>query len=125
MQKLYLKFCAFSAFKKFILLFVSFFAFRLVFGLFAEFWLEDEIQIYLIGLKFYSGGHYPFFGPDVVYTNSQIPGSLQGMLTGLPFFLVPIPEAPCILLNLLSFSSLFLLGFYINKYLIPAIPELT
>lgn len=97
------------------------FFFRLVFGLCSEFWFEDEIQVYLIGLKYYTTGHFPLFGPDVVYTQSQIPGSLQGLLVGGPFFIWPGPEAPYILLNILSFSSLCLLAAYILKRL-PAIP---
>jgi hypothetical protein len=46
---------------------------------------------------------------------------LQGLLTGLPFYLWPVPEAPFILLNLLSTASLCLLAHYINKR-IPGIP---
>ncbi|MEI6123090.1 MAG: hypothetical protein WCQ95_05610 [Bacteroidota bacterium] len=104
--------------QKWILLFlilVFLFAFRLVFGLCKEFWLEDELQVYMIGLKFYTTGHYPYFGPDIVYTNTQIPGALQGLLVGLPFFILHIPEAPYILLNLLSMTALCLLALYFHK----------
>ena len=75
----------------------------------------------MIGLKYYTTGEWPFFGPDVVYTQSQIPGALQGLLVGLPFFLFSAPEAPFILLNILSFFSLCLLGTYITKKA-PGIP---
>jgi len=102
----------------FIVLFVS----RLLFGLCAEFWFEDELQIYLIGLKFYTSGVWPYFGPDVVYTNSQIPGALQGLLTGLPFFVVNIPEAPVVFLNIFTFSALIFFGWYIVKRL-PQLPK--
>ena len=91
------------------------FAFRLIFGLCCQFWLEDELQVYLIGLKFYCTGHFPYYGPDIVYTSTQIPGALQGLLIGLPFFILHIPEAPYILLNLLSMSALCLLAFYFQK----------
>ncbi len=97
------------------------FLFRLAFGLTSEFWFEDELQVYLIGLKFYTGGHLPDFGPDVVYTATQIPGSLQGLLVALPWWLWPAPEAPYILLNLLSTAGLALLAWYITKR-IPALP---
>lgn len=97
------------------------FLFRLGFGLCSEFWFEDEMQIYLIGLKFYSTGNFPYFGPDVVYTSSQIPGALQGLLVGLPFYLWQAPEAPYILLNILSTSALCLFALYINKRL-PGLP---
>lgn len=91
------------------------FALRLAYGLCSEFWFPDELQVYLIGLKFYTTGHFPYFGPDVVYTSSQIPGALQGLLVGLPFYLLKIPEAPYVFLNLLSMSALCLFAVYIKK----------
>jgi hypothetical protein len=84
----------------FLILLSLAFLFRLGFGLCSEFWNTDEKQVYLIGLKFYKTGAWPYFGPDVTDT-IQIPGALQGLTTGLPFYLLPIPEAPYILLNLL------------------------
>jgi len=105
-----------------VIFFFIFFIIRLIFGLFSEFWFPDELQIYLLGLKFYSTKLWPYFGPDVVYTSSQIPGALQALLVGLPFFVLPVPEAPFILLNILSFFALLLLGWYIGK-LLPEIPK--
>jgi hypothetical protein len=122
-RKLYFGFCALRTWEKMIFLFLIFFPIRFIFGICSEFWFEDELQIYLIGLKYYSTGHWPFFGPDIVYTGSQIPGALQSLLVGIPFYLLPIPESPYILLNLLTFFSLFLLGIYIIRYRIPDIPE--
>ena len=123
MKNIYHLFLKTKWWKKLIILFLIFFPLRFLFGIFSEFWFEDEIQIYLIGLKFYSTGHWPYFGPDVVYTFSQIPGALQGLLVAFPFYIFKIPEAPYILLNLLSFLSLFLLGYYIIRYHTPGIPE--
>jgi hypothetical protein len=92
------------------------FVYRLAFGLCSEFWFIDEKQIYLIGLKFFTTGQWPYFGPDLVLKNHariyQIPGALQGLLVGLPFYVLPVPEAPFILLNLLSFAALVLLAWY-------------
>ncbi len=89
------------------------FVYRLGFGLTTEFWFIDELQVYLIGLKFYTTGAWPFFGPDLVLHNiSQIPGALQGLLVGLPLFLAAVPEAPFVLLNVLSFGALVLLAWY-------------
>jgi len=88
---------------------------RLAYGLCSPFWGVDEKQIYLLGLKYYVTGNFPYYGPDVVYTHSQIPGALQGTLIGLPFYVLPIPEAPFILLNLCSTASLILLGYYIHQ----------
>lgn len=108
--------------RMFLLFLLLLFIFRLFYGITSEFWFEDELQIYLIGLKFYSTGHWPFFGPDVVYSQSQIPGALQGLFIGGPLYLLPFPEAPDILLNLLTFASLYFLGYYINKR-VPGIPQ--
>lgn len=95
--------------------------FRLGFGLCSNFWTDDEKQVYLIGLKFYATRAFPYFGPDVTPT-VQIPGALQGLLVGLPFFACPAPEAPYVLLNLISFASLCLLAWYFTRRL-PEIPR--
>ena len=97
------------------------FLFRLGFGLCSEFWFEDEKQIYLIGLKFYSTGEWPYFGPDVTNT-IQIPGALQGLMVGLPFYVLRIPEAPYVLLNAISFAALCFFAWYCTKRL-PDIPK--
>jgi hypothetical protein len=105
-----------------ILFFSILFLFRLLYGLSSEFWFEDELQIYLLGLKFFTTGEWPFFGPDVVYTQSQIPGALQALLVGIPFHILPIPEAPAIFLNILSFFSLLFFGKYLLR-LFPSVPR--
>ena len=110
---------------KFALLFIFLLAFRTAFGLSAPFFSPDELQTYLIGLKCYTTGSWPFFGPDLIVTEtgfqSQIPGALEGLLIGLPFHLLPIPEAPFLLVNLISLAGLGLLSFYTAKRL-PEIP---
>ena len=88
---------------------------RLAFGLTSEFWSEDETQIYLMGLRYYATGEWPYFGPDVVWTQSQIAGALQPLLVGVPLRIAPVPEAPFILLNLLSFAALGGLAAYITR----------
>ncbi len=99
---------------KFILLFLFLFAIRLSFGLVQNFFDTDEMQTYLIGLKCFTTHTWPYFGPDLIVTEtgfySQIPGPLEGLLIGLPFYVLPIPEAPFILLNFLSLSALALLA---------------
>ena len=82
------------------------FGLRLAFGLSSDFFFEDQTQVFLIGLRYYATGQWPYFGPDVVWTKSEIPGALQGGLVGLPFTLAPVPEAPIVLLNLLSMGTL-------------------
>jgi hypothetical protein len=105
----------------FLCLLLVAFLFRLGFGLSSQFQDEDTRQIYLLGLKFYATGAWPYFGPDVTPT-IQIPGALQGLVVGLPFHLLPIPEAPYIFLNILSFASLCFFAWYCSKRL-PEIPK--
>lgn len=112
--------------KTFLILLISAFLFRLAFGLLRAQILEiDQIQTYLIGLKFFTTHSWPFFGPDVNGSEnsfqSQIPGAMEGLLIGLPFYLLPIPEAPFILLNFLSVIGVALLTWYIVKR-IPGLP---
>jgi hypothetical protein len=98
------------------------FFYRLGFGLCSEFWTSrDHQQIYLLGLKFYTTRWWPYFGPDVTQT-MQIPGALQGLLVGLPFFVAPIPEAPFILVSLLSFASLSFFAWYCGRRF-PKLPK--
>ena len=88
------------------------FACRLLFGLSREYFFEDETQIFLLGFRYYATGSWPFFGPDVVWTRSEIPGALQALLVGLPLRVLAIPESPFVLLNLLSFAAICTLAWY-------------
>lgn len=114
-----------SKWLKFALLFLFLFAFRTAFGLSQPFFSPDELQTYLIGLKAYTDHLWPFFGPDLIVTETgfyaQIPGALEGLMIGLPFYLLPIPEAPFLFLNLLSLSALACLSYYIAK----RVPEIS
>jgi hypothetical protein len=98
------------------------FLFRLGIGLCSQFRDSDTKQIYLLGLKFYTTHAWPYFGPDVVWGEIQVPGALQALLVGVPFFILSIPEAPYILLNILSFAGLCLLAWYCSKRL-PQLPR--
>lgn len=90
------------------------FAARLRYGM-TKYSGQDEIQVYLIGLKYFTTGIFPYWGPDVVHTESQIPGGLQGLLVGWPIYLFPFPESPYILLNLLSFGAIIYFGWYLSQ----------
>ena len=111
----------------FLLFLLALFSFRLWFGTVSPFFTDDEKQIYLIGLKFYTTHQWPYFGPEVGWEAGaplppvQIPGALQGLVVGLPFFVYPIAEAPYVFLNLLSFAALCLLAWYCQRRL-PEIP---
>ncbi len=108
---------------KFFLLFLFLFAFHTFFGLAqAQWWEQDQLQTYLIGLKCFTTGTWPYFGPDVngienQSFQSQIPGALEGLAIGLPFHLLPIPEAPYLFLNFLTTLGAALLAWYIQKRL--------
>ncbi len=101
---------------------VAIFLFRLLYGLSREFFLEDETQIFLMGLRYYATGAWPFFGADVVWTNSEIPGALQALLVGVPFKIIAIPEAPFALLNVLSMAALAAFAWYVTARL-PQLPK--
>lgn len=102
--------------KKYLLILIaSLCLLRIVYGVVSEFWAEDEQQIYLIGLKSYTTSTWPYYGPDVVYTKTQIPGALQGILVSAAFYILPIPEAPAILLSLLSLIVLSYFAYYLSK----------
>ena len=114
----------------FILLFVALYLFRTLFGLSLDFFSDlevgqDSLQNYLIGLKCYTTGTWPYYGPDQYLLNtgfhSQLPGALQGLVVAFPLYLLPIPEAPFLFLNLLSLSALALLAWYITQRL-PKLP---
>jgi hypothetical protein len=107
---------------KFVILLFLAFLFRLGFGLCSAFQDNDATQVYLLGLKFYTTGAWPYFGPDVVWGEIQIPGALQGLLVGLPLYVLPLAEAPYVLLNVISFSGLCLLAWYCRRRL-PGLPR--
>ena len=101
---------------------VAFFVFRLLFGLTREFFFEDETQIFLMGLRHYATAAWPYFGADVVWTKSEIPGALQPLLVSIPLWIAPVPEAPFVLLNVLSTSALAGMAWYITARL-PQLPK--
>jgi hypothetical protein len=98
--------------------------FRFIYSLANEFWakVDDVLQIYLIGLKSYTTHSYPYFGADLVYNQSQIPGALQGYLVSCGWYIWKIPEAPYIVLNILVTLALSFLAWYAAKRL-PDFPK--
>jgi len=62
--------------KRWVAILGAVFVFRLLFGLSSEFFFEDEPQIFLLGLRYHATDRWPLFGPDVVWTKSEIPGAL-------------------------------------------------
>jgi hypothetical protein len=104
-------------------LLASAFLFRLWVGLAIGLSRDDAKHVYLIGLKYYLTGAWPYFGADVDWVRSvKVPGALQALVVGLPFYVAPVPEAPFVVLNLLSFSSLCLFAWYVARRL-PRVPS--
>ena len=108
--------------RPFAALLAAAFLFRLAYGLCGQFQDADTKQIYLLGLKFYATGAWPYFGPDVLFGRIQLPGALQALLVGLPFHVLPLAEAPYVLLGLVSFASLCLFAWYCCRRL-PGLPR--
>ena len=93
------------------------FALRLFFGLSSNLFSEDQTQIFLSGLIYYATGAWPYYGPDVTLTKTQVPGALQGLVVGLPLKVVAVPEAPYVFVNLLSMVCLCLFAWYLSQRL--------
>ncbi len=104
------------------LVLVACFAFRLAFGLAASFWTEDERQVYLVGLQAYARHSWPYYGADVVWSQSRLPGALQGLLIAAPLAVWRAPESPVVLLNVLSFAALAAFAWYLSRRL-PEVPR--
>ncbi len=86
--------------------------------------MEDEVQTYLLGLKYFTTGDWPFYGNDVLTPPpgpsmllSQDPGALQALLVGIPLKIWPDPLSPLLAVNLLSFAAFSFLALYILKRL--------
>ena len=83
----------------------------------------DEIQTYLLGLKYYATNAWPYYGNDVITPPdnlallTQDPGALESLMIGLPLKLWPSPLAPFIFLNLFSMAGLSFLAWYCSKRL--------
>jgi hypothetical protein len=105
-----------------LLAIVGLFAFRLIYGLSMPFWSEDERQVYLIGLQAFARGEWPYFGADVVWTGGRVPGALLGLMVRWPLEVWAAPEAPFVLLNVLSFAALALFAWYLSRRY-PGVPR--
>ena len=84
-------------------------------------WIYYSTQVFLLGLRCYARGQWPYYGPDIGGIRAQLPGALQALLVGLPMDVVPIPEAPVVVLNVLSLAALALFAWYVRRRL-PMLP---
>ena len=89
--------------------------FRIFLGIQVNFSHEDYTQVYLIGLEHAFSGHWSYWGPDVVWSNTRLPGALLGFLAGMPLSLTLNEYAPIILSNIISGAGLILLSFYAKQ----------
>ena len=89
--------------KKIILFLLFAYLFRLLFGLLLYGNPSDDILTYVIGLKYYCTGEWPYFGPGVGGNETdfvtRIPGALEGFVIGGCLKILPFAESPFILLN--------------------------
>ena len=85
---------------------------RIFIGIQINFSHVDYEQIYLIGLEYAFNDNWSFWGPDVVWSKTRLPGAMQGILAGVPIQLFKHPYSPIILSNIISFAGLMLLAFY-------------
>lgn len=106
-----------------ILIFIIIVLLRTIYGICVNFnedqailFNQDYSQIYAIGLKSYLNNSWPYFGPDIVYTNTQLPGALQGLFIIIPLKIYPSPYSPFIFLNLITTAVLFLFAWYTAKH---------
>ena len=91
--------------------------FRIFFSMSKDIWSDDEKQIYLSGVKFFTSATLSPLGPDVVHTNQQIAGSLQSFLVGFPFFIAEFPISPLLFLNIISICALALIIWWVKPQL--------
>lgn len=94
---------------------------RIFIGVQINFAHEDYNQIYLIGLEDAFSGNWSYWGPDVVWSETRLPGALQGLLAGVPFHIYKHAYSPIVFSNIISAIGLVLLAFYANKKF-PKIP---
>tara|TARA_Y100000385_G_scaffold253897_1_gene278354 strand:- start:474 stop:1772 length:1299 start_codon:yes stop_codon:yes gene_type:complete len=85
---------------------------RIFIGIQINFSHVDYEQIYLIGLEYAFNDNWSFWGPDVVWSKTRLPGAMQGILAGVPIQLFKHHYSPIILSNIISFAGLMLLAFY-------------
>lgn len=102
---------------KFILAFIILFIFvlRTWFGIQINWVEEDYIQIYLIGMEDAFVLDWSFWGPDVFWSKTRIPGAMQGVLAGVPISVYPSMYSPIIFSNLISLIGLLIFAWYIRK----------
>lgn len=89
--------------------------FRIILGIQINFSHEDYKQIYLIGLEHAFSENWSYWGPDVVWSETRLPGGMQGFLAGFPIQLFKHPYSPIVFSNLLSVIGLTLLSLYAKK----------
>jgi hypothetical protein len=105
--------------KKIAALLLVAFLFRLGFGLLYNGNMSDDIQTYLVGLKYYCTDEWPYFGPATGGSETtfatKLPGALEGFLIGSVLRIFPFAEAPFVFVNILSVAAIFFFAWYCQK----------
>lgn len=58
------------------ILLLAIFNWQVWYGLSQNFWHEDVLKIYLLGLKYATTDAWPYFGPDVIHTGQHSPSGI-------------------------------------------------
>ena len=88
---------------------------RLFYGIQINFSHEDYRQVYLIGLEHAFSENWSYWGPDVVWSKTRLPGAMQGFLAGAPIALTKNMYSPLIFSNLISAAGLIGLAVYTRR----------
>ena len=96
---------------------------RTWFGIHVNWVEEDYIQIYLIGLEDAFVLDWSYWGPDVFWSKTRIPGAMQGVLAGKSIALFRSMYAPIVVSNIISAIGMLLFASYVHRRF-PQIPLL-
>jgi hypothetical protein len=97
------------------LLITALLVFRIWYGIQINFSHPDYTQIYLIGLENALSENWSYWGPDIVWSKTRLPGAMQGILAGVPIKITGNIYSPIVLSNLITGFGLVLLAFYAKK----------
>jgi hypothetical protein len=104
-----------------IILVLGLLLFRIYLGAQVNFSHEDYFQIYLIGIENAVSGVWSYWGPDIVWSKTRLPGAMQALLIGLPLRWTGNIYSPIILSNIISAAGLVLLAVY-SRQRFPSLP---
>lgn len=90
---------------------------RIIYG-YHSWYIRDQARVFDLGFKLYHDNIIPIHGSPIVYVDSVLPGSLQGILSAIPlYFSQGHPFGIIIFVQLLNLISCIILAFiYFNIF---------